>query len=250
MQCLRREEAQRCICLIASAVIRGPSCASCCGLIMVGCRVRLPLLVIGSAVVLIFSGRGMAVSNERPRRNNRRNNKLPGQEAPEAPLPLGYSRRRSRSRKLGKVFPGKVFTGYWLSDYWLSDLKRLRAILFAILFDPHRRHHMTKKLRLQRCRKRADARKVRRKIKEFSPNTTLSEFKQLPGADRHRALGRCAPCSRDQTIVCTIPNRRHEQKKCVSVRSQTGTKRRRRSSTIKMAGQRSAVFPYYYLACG
>ena len=45
-------------------VIRGPSCAS-HGLIMAGCRVRLPALpVISSAVVLIFGGRGMAVSNE------------------------------------------------------------------------------------------------------------------------------------------------------------------------------------------
>jgi hypothetical protein len=61
---------------------------------MVGCRVRLPLLVISSAVVLIFSGQSMAVSNEkrRSRRNNRRNNELPSQETPEAPLPLGHSR--------------------------------------------------------------------------------------------------------------------------------------------------------------
>jgi hypothetical protein len=121
---------------------------------MVGCRVRLPVLVMSSAVVLIFGGRGMAVSNEkRPRCNNRRNNKLPSQEAPEAPLPLGYSRRRSRPRKLGEIFLSKVFAGYWL-----SDLKHLRAILLAILFDPHCRHHMTK-LRLQRSqtRKRAES---------------------------------------------------------------------------------------------
>src|ERR1700752_119470 len=111
MQCIRcgAEEAQRCICLIVSTVIRGPGC----GLIMVRCRVRLPLLVISSAVVLIFSGQGMAVSNEKkiPRRNNRRNNKLPSQETPEAPLPLGHSRRRSRPRKLGKALRGMVFTG-------------------------------------------------------------------------------------------------------------------------------------------
>jgi hypothetical protein len=145
---------------------------------MAGCRVRLPLLVISSAVVLIFSGQGVAVSNERrPCRNNRRNNKLPSQEAPEAPLPLGYSRRRSRPRKLGKVFLGKVLTGCWL-----SDLKHLRATFF----DAHRRHHTPKS---QRSRKRANARKVRRKIKKILPSTTLIKFKQLPGADRHRVLG-------------------------------------------------------------
>jgi hypothetical protein len=92
MQRLRRsaDEVRRCVGLIVSTITRDPRCGS----IMVGCRVHVPLLVIGRAVVLIFTGPGMAVSNkkERSRCNNRRNNELPSQEAPEAPLPLGYSR--------------------------------------------------------------------------------------------------------------------------------------------------------------
>ena len=80
-------------------------------LIMIQCRVRLPLLVISSAAVLIFGGQGIAVSNEKRRshHNNRRNDKLPSQEAPEAPLPLGHLRRPSRPRKLAKICLGKVF---------------------------------------------------------------------------------------------------------------------------------------------
>jgi hypothetical protein len=79
-----------------------------------------------SAVVLVFSGQGMAASDDGSRRrNNRRNDELPGQEAPDDPLPLRLSRRRSRSRKLGQIFLAKVFT-----EDWQAELKQLRATWF------------------------------------------------------------------------------------------------------------------------